>query len=173
MRSLVVDPPLESVQPNWACMPGWCLRTIGTECGDDRRMFISLLFVLLACYPLNGSVCGSNVERCLWMCARLARLAHLNDRRPIMLSSVMLRQNPHNVHEWHKRVKLFGGDVGKQIRAYTEAIQSVDCFKALTPPWRFLFPKSLYLTQSTLKTSTSFTHMASTAGNYCCWQLPL
>lgn len=51
-----------------------------------------------------------------------------------MLSSVMLRQNPHNVHEWHKRVKLFGGDVGKQIRAYTEAIQSVDCFKALSPP---------------------------------------
>lgn len=23
--------------------------------------------------------------------------------------SVLLRQNPHNVHEWHKRVKLFEG----------------------------------------------------------------
>lgn len=65
---------------------------------------------------------------------RLMALAYLNDRRPIMLSSVMLRQNPHNVHEWHKRVKLFGGDTGKQIRAYTEAIQSVDCFKAIGKP---------------------------------------
>lgn len=46
-----------------------------------------------------------------------------------MLSSVMLRQNPHNVHEWHKRIKLFGGDTSKQITAYTEAIQSVDCNK--------------------------------------------
>lgn len=46
-----------------------------------------------------------------------------------MLSSVMLRQNPHNVHEWHKRVKLFGGNTSKQIRAYTEGIQSVDCHK--------------------------------------------
>lgn len=38
---------------------------------------------------------------------RLARLEHLMARRPELLSSVMLRQNPHNVHEWHKRVKLF------------------------------------------------------------------
>ena len=30
---------------------------------------------------------------------RLARLEHLMERRPILLSSVMLRQNPHNVHE--------------------------------------------------------------------------
>ena len=37
----------------------------------------------------------------------LARLEHLMDRRPLLLSSVLLRQNPHNVHEWHKRVKLF------------------------------------------------------------------
>jgi len=65
---------------------------------------------------------------------RLARLEHLNNRRPIMLSSVMLRQNPHNVHEWHKRIKLFGGDTSKQITAYTEAIQSVDCNKAIGKP---------------------------------------
>jgi pre-mRNA-splicing factor SYF1 len=27
----------------------------------------------------------------------------------------MLRQNPHNVAEWHKRVKLFAGDPTKQV----------------------------------------------------------
>jgi hypothetical protein len=25
----------------------------------------------------------------------------------VQLSSVLLRQNPHNVHEWHKRAKLY------------------------------------------------------------------
>lgn len=37
----------------------------------------------------------------------LARFEDLMDRRPLLLSSVLLRQNPHNVHEWHKRVALF------------------------------------------------------------------
>ncbi len=32
----------------------------------------------------------------------------------------MLRQNPHNVAEWHKRVKLFEGNPTKQILTYTE-----------------------------------------------------
>ena len=31
------------------------------------------------------------------------------DIRPVLLNSVLLRQNPHNVHEWHKRVTLFEG----------------------------------------------------------------
>ena len=31
------------------------------------------------------------------------------DNRPVLLSSVLLRQNPHNVNEWRKRVKLFEG----------------------------------------------------------------
>ena len=35
---------------------------------------------------------------------RLARLEHLMERRPLLLSSVLLRQNPHNVVEWLKRV---------------------------------------------------------------------
>jgi pre-mRNA-splicing factor SYF1 len=29
------------------------------------------------------------------------------ERRPVLLSSVLLRQNPHNVEEWLKRVALF------------------------------------------------------------------
>lgn len=43
------------------------------------------------------------------------------ERRPELLSSVMLRQNPHNVHEWHKRAKLFAANPTKQILCYTGA----------------------------------------------------
>lgn len=63
------------------------------------------------------------------VCARLARLEHLMERRPELLSSVMLRQNPHNTHEWHKRVKLFAGNPHKQILTYTEAVTTVDVNK--------------------------------------------
>eukprot|EP00891_Asterochloris_glomerata_P006475 jgi/Astpho2/6475/fgenesh1_pm.00096_%23_6_t len=62
---------------------------------------------------------------------RLARLEHLIERRPELLSSVMLRQNPHAVHEWHKRVKLFTGNPTKQILTYTEAVKTVDPDKAV------------------------------------------
>lgn len=41
---------------------------------------------------------------------RLARFEQLIARRPLLLNSVLLRQNPHNVHEWHKRVKLYDGN---------------------------------------------------------------
>lgn len=41
---------------------------------------------------------------------RLARFEELIARRPLLLNSVLLRQNPHNVHEWHKRVKLYEGN---------------------------------------------------------------
>lgn len=49
---------------------------------------------------------------------RLARFEQLITRRPLLLNSVLLRQNPHNVHEWHKRVKLYEGkprEVGKPV----------------------------------------------------------
>jgi pre-mRNA-splicing factor SYF1 len=35
------------------------------------------------------------------------RLEQLMKRQPLLLSSVLLRQNPHNVREWQKRVDLF------------------------------------------------------------------
>ncbi len=60
---------------------------------------------------------------------RLARLEYLMERRPELLSSVMLRQNPHNVHEWHKRAKLFQSNPTKQILTYTEAVKTTDCQK--------------------------------------------
>ena len=40
---------------------------------------------------------------------KLARYEWLMDRRPLLLNSVLLRQNPHNVNEWHKRVELLKG----------------------------------------------------------------
>ena len=49
--------------------------------------------------------CISSDDWKLELC--LARFESLMDRRPLLLSSVLLRQNPHNVHEWHKRVALF------------------------------------------------------------------
>lgn len=62
---------------------------------------------------------------------RLARLESLVNRRPELLSSVMLRQNPHNVAEWHKRARLFAKDPSRQILCYTEAVQTVQPDKAV------------------------------------------
>lgn len=39
----------------------------------------------------------------------MSRFEHLMDRRPLLLNSVLLRQNPHNVHEWLNRVEIFEG----------------------------------------------------------------
>uniref|UniRef100_A0A7S4KX00 Suppressor of forked domain-containing protein n=1 Tax=Guillardia theta TaxID=55529 RepID=A0A7S4KX00_GUITH len=63
---------------------------------------------------------------------RLARLQYLLDRRAELLCSVRLRQNPHNVHEWHRRVKIFEeqDNPEKVIKAYAEAVQTVDPIKA-------------------------------------------
>eukprot|EP01052_Picozoa_sp_SAG31_P025204 SAG31_NODE_2196_length_6219_cov_1.796569_5_plen_530_part_00 len=73
---------------------------------------------------------------------RMAYLEHLMERRPVLLSSVMLRQNPHNVSEWHKRVKLFDAnkdegrdaDPQKMVKVYTEAVMTVDPKQATGKP---------------------------------------
>ncbi|XP_076360546.1 pre-mRNA-splicing factor SYF1 fand [Tachypleus tridentatus] len=57
---------------------------------------------------------------------RLARFEDLMDRRPLLLNSVLLRQNPHNVHEWQKRVKLLEGKPREIVNVFTEAVQTVD-----------------------------------------------
>ncbi|XP_015122343.1 pre-mRNA-splicing factor SYF1 [Diachasma alloeum] len=56
---------------------------------------------------------------------RLARFEHLMDRRLLLLNSVMLRQNPHNVQEWHKRVRLYENQPHEIISTYMEAVQTV------------------------------------------------
>ncbi|CAM8912034.1 unnamed protein product [Rhodiola kirilowii] len=65
---------------------------------------------------------------------RLATLEYLMDRRPELANSVLLRQNPHNVEQWHRRVKLFEGNPTKQILTYTEAVRTVDPMKAVGKP---------------------------------------
>lgn len=65
---------------------------------------------------------------------RLARLENLIERRPELLNSVILRQNPSNVNEWHKRAKLFANDPAKQIRVYGEAVKTVDPQHAVGNP---------------------------------------
>lgn len=57
---------------------------------------------------------------------RLARFENLMERRLLLLNSVLLRQNPHNVQEWHKRVKLYEGKPHDIINTYTEAVQTVE-----------------------------------------------
>lgn len=61
---------------------------------------------------------------------RFIRLEDLANRRPFLLSSVLLRQNPHNVEEWLKRVELYAGDIPKQLLTFTEAVTTVDPHKA-------------------------------------------
>lgn len=56
---------------------------------------------------------------------RLARFESLMERRLALLNSVLLRQNPHNVQEWHNRVKLFEGKPLEVIKIFTEAVQTV------------------------------------------------
>eukprot|EP00177_Eucheuma_denticulatum_P006779 GFKZ01012324.1.p1 GENE.GFKZ01012324.1~~GFKZ01012324.1.p1 ORF type:complete len:1005 (-),score=175.53 GFKZ01012324.1:1503-4403(-) len=58
----------------------------------------------------------------------IARLEYLTDRRPMLLSDVWLRQNPHNVHEWHKRARLFkqAKDPPNVVDTYTKAVQTVN-----------------------------------------------
>ncbi|ERM94339.1 pre-mRNA-splicing factor SYF1 isoform X1 [Amborella trichopoda] len=65
---------------------------------------------------------------------RLARLENLMDRRPELVSSVLLRQNPHNVPEWHNRAKLFKDNPTRQILTFTEAVRTVDPMKAVGKP---------------------------------------
>ena len=57
---------------------------------------------------------------------RLARYEDLIDRRPLLLNSVMLRQNPHNVLEWQKRVQLYEKKSKMIVATYLEAVKTVD-----------------------------------------------
>eukprot|EP00729_Bicosta_minor_P011498 gene11498-11990_t len=61
---------------------------------------------------------------------RMARFEALMDRRPLLLSSVLLRQNPHNCEEWHKRVELYNDNSEMMVRTYTQAVTTVDPSKA-------------------------------------------
>ncbi|KAL6201109.1 hypothetical protein ACLB2K_024824 [Fragaria x ananassa] len=75
-----------------------------------------------------------------WLCSdndidlRLAQLEDLMNRRPELVYSVALRQNPHNVEQWHRRVKLFEGNPAKQVLMYVEALKTVEPMLAVGKP---------------------------------------
>jgi pre-mRNA-splicing factor SYF1 len=60
----------------------------------------------------------------------MQRLDHLLSRRPLLLSSVILRQNPHHVGEWFNRISLFPNQPLKQIQIYSEAVSTIDPHQA-------------------------------------------
>nr|CAD1827713.1 unnamed protein product [Ananas comosus var. bracteatus] len=61
----------------------------------------------------------------------IARIELLFDRRPKLLNCVLLRQNPHNVEQWRRRVTLFDGDPSTQVSTYVQALKTVDPMKAV------------------------------------------
>ena len=91
-------------------------------------------------YRLNVGKLKEKKLKKFWLCEykdvdlRIARLEHLLDRRPELANSVLLRQNPHNVEQWHRRVKIFEGHPTKQILTYTEAVRTIDPMKAVGKP---------------------------------------
>jgi len=54
------------------------------------------------------------------------RLENLLQRRPFLLSHVVLRQNPNNVYEWLNLAKLCEFDEYLALRTYTEAVLQID-----------------------------------------------
>lgn len=65
----------------------------------------------------------------------LLRLERLTIRRPLLLNSVLLRQNPHNAAEWLNRVKLYKPEQAEDIlKTYAQAVTTVDPQKATGPP---------------------------------------
>ncbi|KAL8272800.1 hypothetical protein Esti_003274 [Eimeria stiedai] len=61
----------------------------------------------------------------------IARLERLTERRPLLISSCKLRQNPHNVHEWLARAELLQDDPQKVVETFTEAVASVKADQAI------------------------------------------
>nr|CCA17964.1 premRNAsplicing factor SYF1 putative [Albugo laibachii Nc14] len=67
----------------------------------------------------------SHVDRLLQIYEQVA------DRRPLLLNSVLLRQNPHNVREWEKRIAFYAEKAPlKAIQTYAEAVKTIKPQKA-------------------------------------------
>lgn len=86
------------------------------------RLFQTLLHVTFA---WNGKTYKCMAVYCLYGCI-FFDVSFWVFSCFILCLSVLLRQNPHNVHEWHKRVKLYEGKPKEIINTYTEAVQTVE-----------------------------------------------
>lgn len=65
---------------------------------------------------------------------RMARYDDLLSRQKLLISDVILRQNPHNVAEWHRRIDLFEDQPKLQVAEFTHALATVDPMKATGKP---------------------------------------
>uniref|UniRef100_A0A7S2S6V0 Pre-mRNA-splicing factor SYF1 n=1 Tax=Mucochytrium quahogii TaxID=96639 RepID=A0A7S2S6V0_9STRA len=67
---------------------------------------------------------------------RLVQMEKLLEDRPLLLNSVVLRQNPHNCIEWENRAKLFldRGDLASVVNTYKTAIDTVNPANAVGEP---------------------------------------
>ncbi|KAH3756263.1 pre-mRNA-splicing factor SYF1 [Pelomyxa schiedti] len=67
---------------------------------------------------------------------RVARYENLVARQPLLISGVLLRQNPHNVYQWHKRAKIYKSmdNIKKMVKTYSKALATVDPQKATGKP---------------------------------------
>jgi len=74
----------------------------------------------------NGEAEAEDVEAAAEIDMRLARLEFMMEKRPLQLNSVVLRQNPHNVFEWQKRIKLFKDEDKRKLGTFYDAINAVD-----------------------------------------------
>lgn len=102
----------------------------GFEEDEDIRLDVNLSVAQLEKKILHGFWLHDDKDVDL----RLARLENLMNRRPELANSVLLRQNPHNVEQWHRRVKIFEGNPTRQILTYTEAVRTIDPMKAVGKP---------------------------------------
>lgn len=73
-------------------------------------------------------------EAALELC--MARYEHLLARHPLLLNSALLRQNPHDVHEWFKRVRITAktDTPAAVVGTYTEALRTIDPRRATGKP---------------------------------------
>ncbi|KAF0699972.1 Aste57867_9489 [Aphanomyces stellatus] len=55
------------------------------------------------------------------------------ERRPLLMNAVFLRQNPHAVKEWQKRIELHAASPLLVVKTYTEAIKTIDPALATGP----------------------------------------
>ena len=62
---------------------------------------------------------------------RMIRYEDIIERRPLLLNNVALRQNPHNVEEWLKRVKLLENKPAEIVEVYSDAVQTVQAKQAI------------------------------------------
>jgi pre-mRNA-splicing factor SYF1 len=61
---------------------------------------------------------------------KLFKISNLIERRPFLLSDAIIRQNPNNVKEWLKRVKLCNNDKELIIATFEKAINTINQYKA-------------------------------------------